>query len=254
VFRDITPDKFEQLHDEACPDHRFVDSSVAANGLNPASARWEELSLPGTSLLEIGPGTGHLLAAAHRAGRTVAAVETNEIHRTFIHDTWGIHSLYPDIGAVPPDSSFDAIVAINVLEHIYDVAGFLRSIARMLAPNGVIFVSTVNGISLEAALLRAWWAMCKEHDHVSFPSPDGIARAVRASDLRAERVWSTELPFEFPISALVTVRDWAQARRGPSNAVSNGLSAEDAVVTVLRAIYCHREDKLNGRQSYLVVD
>jgi hypothetical protein len=71
--------------------------------------------------------------------------------------------------------------------------------------------------------------MCKEHDHVSFPSPDGIARAVRASDLRAERVWSTELPFEFPISALVTARDWAQARRGPSDAESSGLSAEGAV-------------------------
>jgi 2-polyprenyl-3-methyl-5-hydroxy-6-metoxy-1,4-benzoquinol methylase len=228
VFRDITPDKFEQLHDEAWQDHRFVDSALAANGLEPASARWQELSLRGTSLLEIGPGTGHLLAAAHKAGRTVAAVETSEVHRTFIRDTWGIHSLYPDIAAVPPGHTFDAIVAINVLEHVYDITSFLRSMAKMLAPTGVIFVSTVNGLSLEAALLRAWWSMCKEHDHVSFPSPKGIARAVRASDLRAERVWSTELPFEFPISALVTARDWAQAR-GPSKAASNGHSAGSPV-------------------------
>ena len=118
--------------------------------------------------------------------------------------------------------SFDAVVAINVLEHVYDIANFLRSITKVLAPNGVLFVSTVNAVSLEAALLRSWWSMCKEHDHVSFPSPDGMARAAQATDLRAERVWSTELPFELPVSALVAARDWARARRGPSIAASDG--------------------------------
>ena len=178
--------------------------------------------LPGTSLLEIGPGTGHLLAAAHKAGRSVTAVESSEVHRTFIRKTWGIHSLYPDIAAVPHGVSFDAVVAINVLEHVYDIAGFLRSIAEVLAPHGVLFVSTVNAVSLEAVLLRSWWSMCKVHDHVSFPSPGGMARAAQATGLRAERVWSTELPFELPVSALVAARDWARTRRSPSIAASDG--------------------------------
>ena len=222
MFRDITVDKFEQLHAEAFQDTQFVDSIVAAHGLESASRRWHELCLPGTSLLEIGPGTGHLLAAAHRAGRSVTAVESSEVHRKFIQDTWGIHSLYPDIAAVPHNLSFDAIVAINVLEHIYDIGSFLRSIAKVLSPGGVLFVSTVNAASFEATLLRNWWSMCKEHDHVSFPSPDGLVRAARPIDLRTERVWSSELPFELPISALVAARDWTRARRGPSSAESDG--------------------------------
>ena len=82
-------DKFEQLHGEAHQDTRFVDATVAAVGLEPASARWDKLSLPGRSLLEIGPGTGHLLAAAHKAGRSVAAVESSKVHRTFINDDVG---------------------------------------------------------------------------------------------------------------------------------------------------------------------
>ena len=171
VFRDITVDKFEQLHGEAFQDTRYVDSLVAAHGLEVASRRWDQLSLPGTSLLEIGPGTGHLLAAAHKAGRSVTAVESSEVHRKFIHDTWGIHSLYADIAAVPHGPSFNAVVAINVLEHIYDITNFLRSITKVLAPNGVLFVSTVNAVSMEATLLRNWWSMCKEHDHVPFPRP-----------------------------------------------------------------------------------
>ena len=222
MFRDITADKFGQLHGEAFQDTRYVDSLVAAHGLEAASRRWESLSLPGTSLLEIGPGTGHLLAAAQKVGRSVTAVESSEVHRKFIHDTWGIHSLYPDIAAVPPGLSFDAVVAINVLEHIYDIVGFLRSVTKVLAPNGALFVSTVNAISMEATLLRNWWSMCKEHDHVSFPSPDGLMRAAQAIGLRTERMWSSELPFELPVSALVAARDWARARRGLSGAGSDG--------------------------------
>ena len=222
VFRDITNEKFEQLHGEAFQDTGFVDSIVATTGLEPASMRWERLSLPGASLLEIGPGTGHLLAAAHKAGRSVTAVESSEVHRAFIRDTWGIHSLYPEISAIPDGLVFDAIVAVNVLEHVYDITGFLRSVMARLAPGGVCYLSTVNAASVEAALLRNWWSMCKEHDHVSFPSPDGMARAAQAADLRTERVWSSELPFELPISALVAARDWARTRRAPSGAASGG--------------------------------
>jgi SAM-dependent methyltransferase len=222
VFRDITADKFEQLHDESWRDAQFVDSIVATVGLEPTRALWEKLSLPGMSLLEIGPGTGHLLAAAEEAGRRVTAVESSEVHRKFIRDTWGIQSLYPDIATIPDGLSFDAIVAINVLEHVYDIIDFLRATKKLLAPNAVLFVSTVNAASLEAALLRNWWSMCKEHDHVSFPSPDGMARIAQTIGLRSERIWSSELPLEFPISALVAARDWTRSRRSPSSAASDG--------------------------------
>jgi SAM-dependent methyltransferase len=221
VFRDITPARFEQLHGEACEDHWFVDSVVRDLGLEPSIGSWEALSLPGKSVLEIGPGTGHRLAAARRAGRSVTAVESSEIHRRFIRDAWGINSIYSDISDIPHDQSFEAIVALNVIEHVYDIAGFLGSIAKMLSPNGVALISTSNAASLEATLLRSWWAMCKVPDHVSIPSLVGIARAARAMDLSVERVWSSELPFEFPISMLVAARDWKRERRGASSR-SNG--------------------------------
>jgi hypothetical protein len=63
--------------------------------------------------------------------------------------------------------------------------------------------------------------MCKEHDHVSFPSRAGIARAAQVIDLHVERIWCSELQFEFPVSALVAARDWTRARRGPSSAASD---------------------------------
>lgn len=69
--------------------------------------------------------------------------------------------------------------------------------------------------------------MCKECDHVSFPSPEGLTRVASAADLRPERIWSGELPFEFPISALAAARDWAQARRYPGADGSHDHAIED---------------------------
>lgn len=64
--------------------------------------------------------------------------------------------------------------------------------------------------------------MCKVHDHVSLPSPAGLTMAARASGLRIERVWSSGLPFEFPVTALAAVRDRVRARRGIEKAAGDG--------------------------------
>jgi 2-polyprenyl-3-methyl-5-hydroxy-6-metoxy-1,4-benzoquinol methylase len=213
IFRDITPARFGEIHAEAFQDSEFIASIVAADGHKPARARWDRLSLPGASVLEIGPGSGHLLAGAQKAGRFVAAVETSQVHRDFIREAWGINEVYANLTEIPEGRSFDAIVTINTFEHVYDIRDFLSATRRLLAPGGTFLVSTVNGASLEAAVLRKWWSMCKVHDHVSFPSPRGMALAARAADYRIERIWSAELPFEFPVSVLTSVRDRLRERQ-----------------------------------------
>jgi hypothetical protein len=115
---------------------------------------------------------------------------------------------------IPAGSTFQAIVAINVFEHVYDIAAFLRAVRNVLAPGGTFFISTPNAISLEASALGTWWSMCKVHDHVSFPSPAGLTMAARESGLRVGRIWSTELPFEFPVSVLTSARDRVRAQGG----------------------------------------
>ena len=226
MFRDITPDRFQQIHGEAFQDSGYIEIATAFNGHEPQDALWDLLSLPGKSVLEIGPGAGYLLAAAQKAGRSVAAVESSKVHRDFIRDSWGIDALYSSVDEIPDGDAFDAIVAINVFEHIYDIGSFLRAMSGVLAPGGTFFLSTANAASLEATMLKSWWTMCKVHDHVSFPSPGGMAVAARANGLRVERIWSAGLPFEFPVSALTSARDRLMARRGPVSA-AGGPAAGD---------------------------
>jgi 2-polyprenyl-6-hydroxyphenyl methylase/3-demethylubiquinone-9 3-methyltransferase len=228
VFRDITPARFQLLHDEAFQDDVYIDTSEAFMGGEPQGALWAGLALPAGSVLEIGPGSGHLLAAAREAGCSVEAVESSAVHRDYIRDTWGIGTLYATMEEIPDGRAFDAIVAINVFEHIYDIAAFLRAVREMLAPGGTFYLSTPNALSLEATVLRSWWAMCKVHDHVSFPSSAGLALAARASGLRIERVWSTGLPFEFPVSALIAARDRCRTLRGLGPAAEPGEASQAA--------------------------
>lgn len=223
VFRDITPARFQELHDEAFQDSTHIDSTRAFAGDEPLRAVWDALSLPGNSVLEIGPGSGHLLAAARQAGCTVQAVESSAVHREYIRDAWGIDSVCATMDEIPAGRTFETIVAINVFEHVYDIAAFLRSVRAMLAPGGTFFLSSPNAVSLEATVLGTWWSMCKVHDHVSFPSSAGLAAAARDNGLGVGRIWSAGLPFEFPVSALVAARDRLREGRavggpGPSPA------------------------------------
>jgi 2-polyprenyl-3-methyl-5-hydroxy-6-metoxy-1,4-benzoquinol methylase len=229
VFRDITPARFRQIHDEAFQDNAYLDASIALAGREPLGALWTDLNLPGPSVLEIGPGAGQLLAAARAAGCSVEAVESSAVHRDHIRDTWGIDALYATMDEIPDGRRFDTIVAINVFEHVYDIRAFLQAVGKLLATGGTFFISTPNALSLEAAVLRTWWAMCKVHDHVCFPSFSGLTMAAQASGLRIERTWSAGLPFEFPVSVLAAARDRSRTRRGTGQAIVRHRPAQDAM-------------------------
>jgi SAM-dependent methyltransferase len=216
LLRDLTLDAFAQLHDGAFGDEAFVEQFMDHG---PDTRRWRELGLRGTDVLEIGPGSGHLLAAMSADGRRVWAVETSAVHRSYIKERWGITPV-PELGDLPTGQRFDLVVAINVLEHIYDIHGFLASLRPLLADGGGVFISTVNARALVVSAVKTWWSMFKEPDHVSFPSPAGLRKAAAAVGLGG-RVWSGELPFETVVSVFVATRDLRRGSAPPAPAGPN---------------------------------
>jgi SAM-dependent methyltransferase len=232
LFKDLTPDEFTDLHAHAFTDRIFIDGIVAVNAHKPDIRTWRQfapLLSPGP-VLEVGPGSGHVLAAARDDGREVYGLESSAVHRDFIRKTWGIDTLVDSpesLAAVAPP--FGSVLAFNTIEHVYDLETMFRFLGDRLRPGGTILVSTCNADCAILPVVGPYWAMLKVPDHVSIPSAEGLRRLGARTGLAAERVWTGEYPLETPIGILVAARDWLRERRAPAHETPtpNGAAAQD---------------------------
>lgn len=115
----------------------------------PAQLRvdWISRFCAGGALLEIGPGPGHLLAAARRRGFAIAGVDPNPASVRRIRDRLGVAIEHATIEtSALPEAAFDVVVHIDLLAHLADPVEALRAMARRLRPGGhMCFEVGLNG-------------------------------------------------------------------------------------------------------------
>ena len=85
--------------------------------------------------------------------------------------------------------AFDAVVCLEVVEHVPDVGGVPRSCAGLVRPGGLMLLSTLNR-TLKAYLLAIVgaeyilrWLPVGTHQWERFVTPDELARHLRAAGL-----------------------------------------------------------------------
>jgi SAM-dependent methyltransferase len=89
------------------------------------------------------------------------------------------------------DGSFDVVTAIEVIEHLCDPVDMLRDVRRVLAPGGIVFLTTGNAAPHRDDLSR--WSYAGVPDvHVGFFEPPTLAAALEAAGL--EVVWPGFVP------------------------------------------------------------
>ncbi|HXT07023.1 MAG TPA: bifunctional 2-polyprenyl-6-hydroxyphenol methylase/3-demethylubiquinol 3-O-methyltransferase UbiG [Roseiarcus sp.] len=114
--------------------------------------------LEGLSILDIGCGAGLLSEPLSRLGAKVTGLDpaASAIAAARAHaEATGAELTYragtvEDLAA--EGAQFDAVLAMEVVEHVEDVAGFIAAAASLVAPGGIFCLSTLNRTAKSFAL------------------------------------------------------------------------------------------------------
>lgn len=163
-------------------------------GRDPGATR----PLAGLKLIDVGCGGGLIAEPLARMGADVMAIDAAPENIAAAQDHAARLGLEVDYRAVSVESlaasaaagRFDAVVTMEVLEHVADRAGFLAACGALARPGGALLLATLNrtpksylqGIVIAERVLR--WAPVGAHRWRKFVKPSEAAADLRAAGLR----------------------------------------------------------------------
>lgn len=129
-------------------------------------SRLDQYFLEGKKVLDVGCNTGSLLDYASSKGCNTSGIEPSLSSQLLIHQKG--HRLVSSIDEA--DDEYDVVTAFDLVEHLYDLPGFIEKTRTLLAKDGVLILLTGDICSLSARLSRNNWWYLKAPEHIVFPS------------------------------------------------------------------------------------
>jgi 2-polyprenyl-3-methyl-5-hydroxy-6-metoxy-1,4-benzoquinol methylase len=188
----------------------------------PMLRRGVQLPRGGNRLLDVGCGTGELMARHRELGWEVRGVEPSEIGAAACRAA-GLSVLQePLLEADLPEASFDVVVLNHVIEHLLQPLETLVRARCLLAPGGLLEIVTPNVRGMGFRLYGSCWYSLDAPRHIHLFSASALARLGRKAGLVVDRV-----------STRSSARVLSESRRylhtqGPT--LPDGLSARSAVL------------------------
>ena len=165
--RDLTTEVFRQRGWSDAESQRRTHLSFALTSrLEQELDEWlRDATSSDLPFLDLGCGSGPLLAAAAARGRPGVGIDVSlewlVVAQRHISERGGTPVLAAALGESLPfgDGSFGGTVSLDVIEHVGDQCGYLREISRVLAPGGTIALSTPNRFSVSAEPHVSVWGV-----------------------------------------------------------------------------------------------
>lgn len=143
-------------------------------------------ALAGLKALDLGCGGGLVSAPLKRMGAALTAIDasTEAIGAARAHAVQaGLDIDFRCLTAealVEEGAQFDLVVALEIIEHVADVAAFLEAAQALVRPGGLIVLSTINrtpkarALAIVGAERILKWAPEGAHDYDKLVTPDEI--------------------------------------------------------------------------------
>lgn len=166
--------------------------------LNPLRLRWitRYINLKGLNVLDVGCGGGILAESLARQGAVVTGLDLAEDlismarhHAKVQNLTIQYHCADLMLFARQHEAQFDAVMCLEMLEHVEDFASILISISKVLKPGGKLFIATLDRTlrSFFEAIVGAEYVLKLvppgTHHHSQFIRPDELCEAMRNTEL-----------------------------------------------------------------------
>ncbi len=161
--------------------------------------------LKGLRVLDIGCGGGILSEPMARLGARItgidagaAAVKAAKSHAAEVGLTIDYRHTTAEALA-DSGEQFDIVLAMEVIEHVGDLNGFLDAATTLVAPGGLFFGATLNrtpkafALAIVGAEYLLRWVPRGTHDWRRFVKPSELARGLRKGGLKLEDVTGVSL-------------------------------------------------------------
>jgi 2-polyprenyl-6-hydroxyphenyl methylase/3-demethylubiquinone-9 3-methyltransferase len=167
------------------------DAAVRHFRLDPSASQ----PLAGLSMIDIGCGGGLVAEALTRLGARLTGIDASaeSVRVAELHARReGLDVQYRC--AAPEDLAsdgerFDAVLALEVVEHVADLGRFVEACAALRAPGGVMLFATLNRTLKSLALAKVGaeyvlrWLPAGTHDWRKFVRPSELAAILRRHGL-----------------------------------------------------------------------
>jgi 2-polyprenyl-3-methyl-5-hydroxy-6-metoxy-1,4-benzoquinol methylase len=137
-----------------------------------------------STILDVGCGSGFFLDIAKEKKWITTGDELNQSDAKIARSHG--HRVFTDrIEEIDfKKEKFSAITLWDVFEHIVDGRPFLKTLSKLLTPEGVVFMQIPNSGSLAARIMQEKCNMFHTLGHVSLYNPDTIERMAKRSGFK----------------------------------------------------------------------
>jgi 2-polyprenyl-3-methyl-5-hydroxy-6-metoxy-1,4-benzoquinol methylase len=144
---------------------------------------------PGKRFLDIGCNVGYMTAAARETGFDAFGIDIDAdavaaAKKNFPEAKFEAVSI-EDLAA--RGEKFDVVYTSEVVEHVRDPDSFIGAVSTVLAPGGLLYLTTPDGAHFGVPRDFTRWKVCCPPEHLSYFSRKGLAQLLARHGIKVEK-------------------------------------------------------------------